>query len=212
LKSGLDLAQVSGIACLGASSQRLVEAGANLPDECVQGQVLVAVVHNEDLARLGLCPPCCVERDQVPPSVRRPDWKHANMQGGGFERAGDVHSNLSACEEWLGVPRRNDVQLAVVVELAHGEQRVPCSRRPEGERMFELLPLGLRRPASRQQSMRMLASDPELRGKIGDRQSLTTQERLPDLGFITHLATIVTSAREYLCGGQFLDRGEDLGE
>jgi hypothetical protein len=42
--------------------------------------------------------------------------------------------------------------------------------------------------------MRMLTSDAELRGKIRDRQSFTTQERLPDLGFITHLVTIVTSA------------------
>ena len=78
--------------------------------------------------------------------------------------------------------------------------------------MFELLALGLGRPAPRQQSMRMLTSDAELRRKIGDRQSFTTQERLPDLGFIPHLATIVTSARERLCSCQFLNRGEDLGE
>ena len=60
------LAQVSGIACLGACSQRRVEARANLPDKCVQGQVIVSVVDNEDLARLRLRAPCCMERDQVP--------------------------------------------------------------------------------------------------------------------------------------------------
>jgi hypothetical protein len=116
-----------------------------------------------------------VERDEIAPPVRRPDWKHANMKGGGLERASDVGSHLSAREERLGVPRRNDVQLPVVVELAHREQRVPCGRRPESEGMFEVLSLGISRPAPRQQSMRMLTSHAKLRGKIGDRQSFTTQ-------------------------------------
>src|SRR5207247_4313004 len=129
--------------------------------------------------------------------------KHANMKRSGFERAGDIRSHLSACEERLRVPGRNDVQLAIVVELAHGEQRVPFGRRPEGERMLELLPLRLRRTGPRQQSLRMLTSDAELRGKIRDRESLATQERLPDLGFRAHGG----SARECLRGGQLLDGG-----
>ena len=52
--------------------------------------------------------------------------------------------------------------------------------------MFEFLPLGVRGPVPRQQSMRMLTSDAELPGKICDGQSLTAQQRLPDLGFGAH--------------------------
>jgi hypothetical protein len=52
--------------------------------------------------------------------------------------------------------------------------------------MFEFVALGVRRPVPRQQSMRMLASDAQLPGKIGDGQSFAAQQRLPDLGFGAH--------------------------
>jgi hypothetical protein len=52
--------------------------------------------------------------------------------------------------------------------------------------MFELIPLGLRRPAPRQQSVRMLPRDAELSGQIGDRQPFAPQKGLPNLGFIPH--------------------------
>ena len=67
----------------------------------------------------------------------------------------------------------------------------------------------------------MLSRDAELSGEIRDRQPFAPQECLPDFGFIAHGddrnpkqqgVTSVRSTRECLCGRQFLDRGEDLGE
>jgi hypothetical protein len=108
------------------------------------------------------------------------------MEGSGLERTGHIRSHLSAGEQRLRIPGGDDVELAVVVELTYGVERVPCGRRSEGKSMFELGPLGLRRPPARQQSVRMLPRDAELSGQIGDRQSSTPQQRLPNLGFIAH--------------------------
>jgi hypothetical protein len=120
LKSGLDFAQVSGIARLCSASQRGIEAGSDLANECIQGETLVTVVHDEELARLGVCAPRRMERDQVSPRVRRPDGHHAHMEGSGLERTGDIRSHLSTGEERLRIPGRNDLELAIVVELTHG--------------------------------------------------------------------------------------------
>jgi hypothetical protein len=108
------------------------------------------------------------------------------MEGCGLERAGDIRSHLSAGEERLRVPGGNDLELTVVVELADGEKRVPCGRRAEGERMFELVSLGLRRPAPRKQPVRVLTGYTELCGQVRDRQPLPPEQRLPDVGFIPH--------------------------
>ena len=143
------------------------------------------------------------------------------MERGGLECAGDIRGHLSAGEERLRVTGRDDVELTVVVELADGEQRASCCRCPERKCMFELIPLGIRGPAARQESVRMLSRDAELSGEIRDRQPFAPQECLPDFGFIAHGddrnpkqqgVTSVRSARECLCGREFLDRGEDLGE
>jgi hypothetical protein len=106
------------------------------------------------------------------------------MEPGGLERMCDVRNHVSTGEERLRISGRDDVQLAVVVEVADCVQRSPCGGRSERERIFELIPLGLRRSASRQQPVRMLPRDTVLRGQIRDRQPFAAQKRLPNLGFI----------------------------
>ena len=81
------------------------------------------------------------------------------MKRGGFEREGDLRSHLSAREERLGIARGNDVQLAVVIELADRKERLAWGRRPKGERTFEVLPPELCRSAPGQQSLRVLPRD-----------------------------------------------------
>ncbi len=144
------------------------------------------MVDDEELARLGVCTPRSMERNQVAPRICRPHRQHADMERGGLQCSGDIRGHLSTGEERLCITGRDDVELAVVVELADRKQRVSCSRFAERECVFELIPLGISRSAARQETVRMLSRDSELRGQVSDRQPLPAQKRLPDLGFIPH--------------------------
>lgn len=98
------------------------------------------------------------------------------MGGGGLELLGDTRRQVAGGEQRLRVARGNEVELAVVVELADRVQRRAAARASESERCLELRPLRLGRPAPGQQPVTMLPRDAELSRQIRDRQPLAPQK------------------------------------
>jgi hypothetical protein len=110
---------------------------------------------------------------------------------------GDVRRQLVLVEQRLRVAGRNDVDLAVVVELTHCVEGPSFSRRSQGERFFELgLPFSIGAAAG-QQFARVLFGEPEPLSQIGDREAFVPQERLPDLWVLAHCTSIVPTSRRH---------------
>jgi hypothetical protein len=108
------------------------------------------------------------------------------MGGSRFELLGYIRRQVSIREERLCIASGDEVELAAVVELADREQRLSVGRSTQRERAFELGTLRLGGPTAREQTMGVLTGHTELTGKVGDRESLPPQKRLPNVGFISH--------------------------
>ena len=98
--------------------KRVFEACADLSEDVVKRQLFARGVDDEKLARLRPGSPRGVEADEVPPRIGGPNREHTHVTRSGFEVLGDTRSQVSIGKERLRVPRRNQVELAVIVELA----------------------------------------------------------------------------------------------
>src|SRR5437879_4284969 len=125
---------------LRARSQRGFETRTDLVDDRFRRQVVSGSVDEEDLPWLRLCAPRRVESDEVPPCVDRPYRQDAYTSGRRFQPLGDAQCHLATGEERLCVAGRNDVELAVVVELPDRVERPTCRRLPQSQRALEPKP------------------------------------------------------------------------
>jgi hypothetical protein len=172
---------------LRARPQRGFEPRSNPLDNGLDRQLLVTgPIDDEEFPRLGLNTPGCVEGDEVPPGVGRPDRQHADVVRRRFELLRDPERNVPAREQRLRVARGDEIELAVGIQLTDRLERVCTRGGSEREDNLELGALCLRGTATGQKPVRVLPGDAELTCKVRDGKAFAPQECLPNSRFITH--------------------------